>query len=42
MQAWQQYFKVMNGVVENAYRTQGDNIMEASRILSTRVPKMMG
>lgn len=34
MQAWQKYFKVMNEVVEKAYKTQGENIMEASRILA--------
>lgn len=34
MQAWQQYFKVMNEVVEKAYNTQGDNIMKASQLLA--------
>ncbi len=34
MQAWQQYFQIMNEVVDKAYRTQGENIMKAAEILA--------
>lgn len=34
MKAWQQYFTIMQGVVARAYDTQGDNLMQASRILT--------
>ncbi len=34
MQAWQQYFQIMNEVVDKAYRTQGGNIMKAAEILA--------
>lgn len=34
MQAWQQYFQIMNEVVERAYRTQGENIMKAAELLT--------
>lgn len=34
MQAWQQYFQIMNEVVDRAYRTQGENIMKAAEILT--------
>ncbi len=34
MQAWQQYFQIMNEVVDKAYRTQGENLMKAAEILA--------
>lgn len=34
MQAWQQYFQIMNEVVDKAYRTQGENLMKAAEILT--------
>ena len=34
MKAWQRYFRIMQDIVQKAYDTQGDKLMEASRILT--------
>ncbi len=34
MEAWKRYFQTMNGVVEKAYNTQGDNLMKAADLLT--------
>lgn len=39
MKAWEMYFKTMQDVVENVYKTQGDNIMKAAQILADTTQK---
>lgn len=39
MKAWETYFKTMQDVVENVYKTQGDNIMKAAQILADTTQK---
>ena len=39
MRAWQRYFETMNGVVQRAYDTQGDNIMRAAQMLADATEK---
>lgn len=34
MKAWQRYFETMQAVVQKAYDTQGEKLMEASRVLA--------
>lgn len=39
MKAWEQYFEVLNTVIDRVKTTQGENIMKAARILADTIKK---